>query len=110
AILLFTQVIPLILSVILHFIIYIGIAFILYMLLRLTWLIVILYQLIIYIIVLDSRISVFFTTTYMVMSATFHKLISLLVVNIYILSSGFASTLVSGIVVRLLSKSGYRMF
>ena len=110
AILLITQVIQLILSVILYFIIFFGIAFILNMLLRRTWLMAILYPIIISIIVGDSRISEYFTTTYKDLSATFHKMISLPVVDIVILSSGFAGTLVSGIVVRLLRKSGYRMF
>src|SRR5699024_2103988 len=111
AILLIKQVIKLIHSVILFFIIYFGIAFFLIsVLFRSTWLMAIMYPIIISIIVGDSRISEYFTTTYKAISATFHKMISLPVVDIVILSSGFAGTLVSGIVVRLLRKSGYRMF
>ena len=110
AILLITQVIQLILSVILYFVIFFGIAFILNMLLRRTWLMAVLYPIIISIIVGDSRISEYFTTPTKAISATFHKMISLPVVDIVILSSGFAGALVSGIVVRLLRKSGYRMF
>src|SRR5699024_4685550 len=110
AISMITLVIQLILSVSLYFIILLGIAFILNLFLRRTWLVAILYPIIISIIVGDSRISEYFTTTYKAISATFHKMISLPVVDIVILSSGFAGTLVSGIVVRLLRKSGYRMF
>lgn len=105
-----TQVVQLFLSVVLYFVIFFGIAFILNMLLRRTWLMAVLYPIVISIIVGDSRVSEYFTEPIKSVSATFHKMISLPVVDMVILSSGLAGAIVSGIVVKLLRKSGYRMF
>lgn len=105
-----TQVVQLFLSVVLYFVIFFGIAFILNMLLRRTWLMAVLYPIVISIIVGDSRVSEYFTVPIKSVSATFHKMISLPVVDMVILSSGLAGAIVSGIVVKLLRKSGYRMF
>lgn len=80
------------------------------MLLRRTWLMAVLYPIVISIIVGDSRVSEYFTVPIKSVSATFHKMISLPVVDMVILSSGLAGAIVSGIVVKLLRKSGYRMF
>lgn len=102
--------IQLVLSVILYFVIFFGISFILNMLLRRTWLMAILYPFIIVIVIHDIKVfeyvkhpitnfgdafTLFFTSGYQ---------------NIIILSAGFVGTLVSGIVIRFLRRSGYQMF
>lgn len=105
-----TQVIQIILSMLLYFIIFFGISFILNMLLRRTWLMAILYPIVISVVVGDSPVSEYFTAPGTAISATFNKMVSLPAVDLIILSSGFAGAIVSGVVVKMLRKSGYRMF
>lgn len=102
--------IQLIVSVLLYFVIFFGIAFILNMLLRRTWLMAILYPFVISLIVGDSSFSEYFTNTGEAFSSTFTKMISLAPVDIIILSSGLVGTIVSGFVIKFLRKSGYQMF
>lgn len=102
--------IQLIVSVILYFVIFFGLAFILNMLLRRTWLMSILYPFVISIIVGKSTIGEYFTQPTIAISDTFHTMTSLPIVDIVILSSGFLGTIVSGIVVKMLRKNGYQMF
>lgn len=52
----------------------------------------------------------YFTAPGETFSQTFSKLVSLTPVDIIILASGFIGTIVSGIVIKLLRKSGYQMF
>lgn len=106
----FNTLIQLAVSVLLYFVIFFGIAFILNMLLRRTWLMAILYPFIISIIVGDSPVKDYFMKPTEAISATFNKMISLPIVDIVILSSGLVGTIVSGIVIKMLRKSGYRMF
>lgn len=70
----------------------------------------VLYPIIISVVVGDSPIKEYFTQPTEAISATFNKMISLPIVDIIILSSGLLGTIVSGVVVRMLRKSGYRMF
>jgi hypothetical protein len=102
--------IQLVVSIVLYFVIFFGIAFILNMLLRRTWLMAVLYPFVISVIVSDSTIASYFTQPTVAIPATFHKMISLPIVDIVILSSGFLGAIVSGVVVKMLRKSGYRMF
>jgi len=104
------ELIQLIVSVLLYFVIFFGIAFILNMLLRRTWLMAFLYPFIISLIVGDSSFGEYFTNPGYAISSTFSKMISLPIVDIIILSSGLIGTIVSGIVVKILRKSGYQMF
>lgn len=69
-----------------------------------------LYPIIISIVVSDSTFGEYFTQPTSAISVTFHKMISLPIVDIVILTSGFIGTIVSGIVVKMLRKSGYQMF
>lgn len=66
-----------------------------------------LYPIIITLIIGDSKIGEYFTTPVEAFSSTYS---SLAVVDIIILLSGFIGTIVSGIVIKMLRKSGYQMF
>src|SRR5699024_9616770 len=110
AVLLIKQVIILILKVHLNFIIICGIVFGLNMLMRRRCIESSLYSIIIFSIVGDISNNEYFPTIYKDKLVTLHKMISLPVMDIVILSSEFVCTLVFGIVVSLLRKSGYRMF
>lgn len=102
--------IQLIVSVLLYFVIFFGIAFILNMLLRRTWLMSFLYPFIVIIIIDNISTWDYFTNTSEAFSNLGTELTSLTVADIIILGSGFIGAIVSGIVIKLLRKSGYRMF
>lgn len=80
------------------------------MLLRRTWLMAILYPFIISIIVSKSKLTAYVTTPKQAISETFHTMTSLALADLVILGSGLAGTIVSGIVIKFLRKSGYQMF
>ncbi|PAV28747.1 hypothetical protein CIL05_15830 [Virgibacillus profundi] len=102
--------IQLVVSIMLYFIIFFGVAFILNMLLRQTWLMSFIYPFIVLIIVDDISTVEYFKNPGNAFSTAFSKLMEITPVDITILLSGFAGTIVSGIVIKLLRKSGYRMF
>lgn len=97
-------------SILLYFVMFFGIAFILNMLLRTTWLMALVYPLVVIIIVDNTSTWNYFTKTNETFSKLMTRLTELTVVDISILAAGFAGTIVSGIVIRLLRKSGYQMF
>lgn len=96
--------------VILFFVIFFGIAFILNMLLRQTWLMSFVYLIVVLLIVGDISVSKYFTTPGSAFQTAFHNLLGITPVDIVILASGLLGTIVSGIVVKILRKSGYQMF
>ena len=102
--------IQLIVSIILYFVIFFGIAFILNMLLRRTWLMSILYPFVMVITVDGISVIKYFTAPGESFSQTYDILIHLTPVDWMIFVSGFIGTIVSGIVIKFLRKSGYQMF
>jgi len=102
--------IQLIVSVLLYFVIFFGIAFILNMLLRRTWLMSFLYPFVVIMIIDNISTWDYFTNTGEAFSNLVTEITSLTIADIIILGSGLIGAIVSGIVIRLLRKSGYRMF
>ncbi|MHA6251965.1 YuiB family protein [Oceanobacillus sp. CAU 1775] len=102
--------IQLVVSVILYFVMFFGVAFILNMLLRRTWLMSVLYPFVAIIIIDGIPFFDYFTNTsesFQMLGETFSKLT---LVDYIIMGAGFLGTVVSGFVIKLLRKSGYRMF
>ncbi|WP_404456403.1 YuiB family protein [Virgibacillus necropolis] len=97
-------------SILLYLVIFFGLAFILNMLLRKTWLMACIYPFIVLMIVDDISTGAYFTDLTESFSIAFTKLMEITPVDIMILSSGFIGTIISGIVIKLLRKSGYQMF
>lgn len=102
--------IQLIVSVILYFVIFFGISFIINMLLRRTWLMTVLYPFIIILIVGDNKFSQYFTEPGHAFSALIEQVSNFAIYDIIILLSGLVGAIVSGIVIKILRKSGYQMF
>jgi len=104
------SIIQIFVSILLYFVMFFGIAFILNMLLRRTWLMAVLYPFIISIVVADSTLGEYFTQPRTSIPDTFQTMVSLPVMDIVILTFGFIGAIVSGVVVKMLRKSGYQMF
>jgi len=68
------------------------------------------YLLIVLLIVNDVSISEYFTHPGDAFSTMFSSLLNITAVDVIILSSGLVGTVASGVVIKLLRKSGYQMF
>ncbi|MFC0523899.1 YuiB family protein [Pontibacillus salicampi] len=97
-------------SVLLFFVLFFGIAFLINMLLRQTWLLAFIYPIIVVFIVDNiSTADYFLSFSESIQTAGSH-LVNLQIVDIVILSSGLAGTIVSGIIIKMLRVRGYQMF
>ncbi|HLR67870.1 YuiB family protein [Virgibacillus alimentarius] len=102
--------IQLIVSILLFLVIFFGLAFILNMLLRRTWLMTLIYPIIVLMIVDNISTIEYFKNPAASFSTAFSNLMNVTLVDIIILISGFVGTIISGIVIKILRKSGYQMF
>ncbi|MEK4246487.1 YuiB family protein [Psychrobacillus sp. FSL K6-2684] len=99
-----------ILSVLIFLVMFFGIAFLLNMLLRMSWFVAILYPLIVVFIIDEVGFFDYFTNPGSSFSALGDKFVSLHMADIVILTSGFVGAIIAGIVIKMLRKSGYQMF
>ena len=99
-----------IISMLLFFVLFFGIGFLLNMLLRMSWIMTIIYPLFTVFIVDKVRFIEYFTNSKAAFSELGEKLISLATADLLILSSGLAGAIVAGIVIKMLRKNGYQMF
>ncbi|MCM3585036.1 YuiB family protein [Mesobacillus maritimus] len=99
-----------IISILLFFVLFFGIGFLLNMLLRMSWVMAIIYPIVVIFIVDDVRFIEYFTNS----GQSFQKLgtnfANLAPADLMILISGLAGAIVAGIVIKLLRKKGYQMF
>lgn len=102
--------VQLIISVVLFFVMFFGIGFLLNMLLRMTWLMAIVYPIVVVFIVDEVSFLDYIFKPGTAFPALMDKLQALQIVDILILSGGFAGAVVAGIVMIYLRKAGYRMF
>ncbi|WP_347723745.1 YuiB family protein [Lysinibacillus capsici] len=102
--------VQLIISILLFFVMFFGIGFLLNMLLRMTWLMAIVYPIVVIFIVDEVSFLDYIFKPGSAFPALIDKLQALQFVDISILSGGFAGSIVAGIVMIYLRKSGYRMF
>ncbi|WP_245807703.1 YuiB family protein [Halobacillus massiliensis] len=97
-------------SILLFFVLFFGIGFLLNMILRSSWIMAFVYPIVVLLIVDNFKISRYFTDTVAAFSEVFGHVIRLQLVDIVILSSGFAGTIVAGLIIKWLRKNGYQMF
>ena len=102
--------VQLIISIVLFFVMFFGIGFLLNMLLRMTWLMAIVYPVVVVLIVDDVSFLDYMFKPSSAFPALLDKLQALQIVDIAILSGGFAGAIVAGIVMIFLRQNGYRMF
>src|SRR5699024_1843682 len=103
-------IVQLIVGSLLFFVLFFGIVFIFNMFVRQTWVITLLYPF--FIIVVTSKYSFFgcFTQTGNTFLAIIDIFTSMMLVDAVNILFGFLGTIVAGIVMRALRRSGYQMF
>ncbi|RHW42871.1 hypothetical protein D1B31_03280 [Neobacillus notoginsengisoli] len=94
----------------LFFVLFFGIGFLLNMLLRMSWVMAVIYPIVVLLIVDEVRFIDYFTNSGEAFSELGHQLSSLASADIIILSSGMAGAIAAGLAIRLLRKNGYQMF
>ncbi|AOV06989.1 hypothetical protein BI350_04990 [Sporosarcina ureilytica] len=99
-----------VLSVLLFMVIFFGIGFLLNMLLRMTWLMAVVYPIIVILIVDDVKFYQYINRPIYAFKALGNKLISLSTGDVVILAGGFAGAIIAGFVMKALRKAGYQMF
>ncbi|MFJ7510478.1 YuiB family protein [Peribacillus simplex] len=100
----------LIISILLFFILFFGIGFLLNMLFRSSWIMVILFPIVFIIIVNETKLIEYFRNPGISFSNLGTNLTSLHTADIIILSSGLLGAVLAGVVIRTLRNKGYQMF
>ncbi|WP_156319765.1 YuiB family protein [Bacillus sp. FJAT-18017] len=103
-------IVELTISVLLFFVLFFGIGFILNMLLRMSWVMAVIYPIVVFMIVDKVRFIEYFTNSRAAFTDLVERLVSLASADIIILTSGMAGALAAGAAIKLLRKNGYRMF
>ena len=98
------------LSVLIFMVMFFGIGFLLNMLLRKTWLMALVYPIVVILIIDEVQFFDYFTSPVMAFQALGEKLISLTLVDIIVLSGGLLGAIIAGFVIKALRKNGYQMF
>lgn len=97
-------------AALLFFILFFGIAFIVNMLLRATWLMALVYPIIVILIIDNVSFWSYFTSPIDSFSPLPERVINLEAFDLIILISGLAGTIVAGYVIKILRQKGYQMF
>ena len=100
----------LIISIVLFFILFFGIGFLLNMLFRSTWIMVILFPIVAILIVNKLKLIEYFKQPAQALKQLGMNFISLQSADIIILSSGLLGGIAAGLVIKTLRKKGYQMF
>jgi purine-cytosine permease-like protein len=100
----------LIISVALFFILFFGIGFLLNMLFRSSWVMVIIFPLIAIFIVNESKAINYVRNPMESLTGLFSEFAQLHVADMVILASGLTGAVLAGITIKFLRKSGYQMF
>ncbi len=99
-----------VLSILLFIVMFFGIGFLLNMLLRMSWLMAIIYPFVVVLIIDEVKLYEYFTKPTYAFQLLGEKIMALHTVDIVILASGLVGAIISGIVIKLLRKQGYQMF
>ncbi len=104
------QIMQFIISMVLYFVLFFGIGFILNMLFRTTWMMTIIYPIIILFIVNDIRVINYFREPVQSFQHLWDQLTGLFLTDLIILSCGLLGSILSGLAIKTLRKKGYQMF
>ncbi|KXH79223.1 YuiB family protein [Sporosarcina sp. HYO08] len=99
-----------VLSILIFIVMFFGIGFLLNMLLRMTWLMAIIYPIVVILIIDEVKVYEYITKPKVSFQLLGEKILALQVVDVIILASGLVGAIISGFVIKLLRKQGYQMF
>ncbi|WP_085991481.1 YuiB family protein [Oceanobacillus senegalensis] len=102
--------IQLIVSILLYFVMFFGVAFIINMLIRKTWLMAVLYPFIVILMIDNLSTWEYIASPGQAFSSLGNILGNLTAYDIVLFVFGFLGTIVAGYVMKLLRRSGYQMF
>lgn len=100
----------LIISIVLFFVLFFGIGFLLNMLFRSTWIMVILFPIVAILIVNKLKLIEYFRQPVESLEQLGKNFASLQSADIIILSSGLLGGILAGVTIKILRKKGYQMF
>ncbi|WP_413378682.1 YuiB family protein [Alkalihalobacillus sp. 1P02AB] len=100
----------LVISMILFLVLFFGIGFLLNMVLRSTWVMAVVYPIIVILIIDNVSFFDYFTSPGIAFPALGEQFLALKMVDVLVLSSGFVGAILSGIVIKMLRVRGYQMF
>lgn len=100
----------LIISILLFLVLFFGIGFLINMLLRATWVMAIIYPIVVIRIVDDVRFFEYITAPIASFSLLGSKFMALQMADVIILSSGMVGAILAGVANKLLRSRGYQMF
>ncbi|SDH62885.1 Putative membrane protein [Alteribacillus persepolensis] len=100
----------LIISMMLFLLLFFGIGFLLNMILRSTWVMAVLYPLVVVAIIDNVSVFDYILSPASSFQALGQDIMSLQVVDIIILTCGMAGAVIAGIAIRMLRVRGYQMF
>ncbi|MBD7985604.1 YuiB family protein [Sporosarcina sp. Sa2YVA2] len=99
-----------VLSILIFMVMFFGIGFLLNMLLRMTWLMAIIYPIVVILIIDEVRVYEYITKPGYAFGMLGDKILSLHAADIIILTAGLVGAIISGFVMKILRKQGYQMF
>lgn len=102
--------VQLLISMVLFLVMFFGIGFLLNMLLRMTWLMAVIYPIVVVFIIDEVSFLDYFFKPGTAFPLLVDKVQALQLADILILAGGFGGAIVAGIVMIALRKAGYRMF
>ncbi|WP_459501655.1 YuiB family protein [Bacillus sp. C1] len=100
----------LLISMMLFLILFFGIGFLLNMILRATWVMVIIYPIVCILIISKASVWDYFSKPKETFSSFGTSVSHLGQADLFILSTGLIGAILSGVVIKQLRKSGYQMF
>lgn len=99
-----------VLSILIFIVMFFGIGFLLNMLLRMSWVMAVIYPIVVILIIDEVKLYEYFTDSKHSFQLLGEKIMALHTVDVVILASGLVGALISGFVSKLLRKQGYQMF
>ncbi|TXC91212.1 hypothetical protein FS935_09960 [Metabacillus litoralis] len=100
----------LLISMLLFLVLFFGIGFLLNMLLRMSWIMAIIYPLVCIFIIDDVRFIQYFQNPGESFAELGNKITSLALADLLILSFGLIGAILAGVTIKMLRKRGYQMF
>ena len=104
------ELVQLFISLVLFLVLFFGIAFILNMVLKVTWLMVLIYPVIVLLFINTEPLGEFISSPGASFSSLWDNIASMLLADYLLFGSGLVGVIIAGAAIRYLRKAGYTMF